>query len=309
MLKKLFSIFLSGVFLVSSLGTAAAEVPNTANGKLGAVETVTYGQEQTGAIVERIKKLEKDYECSNTSGGMMNRINNLYDTTFDNSSSPSLITQLNALEWTISHKVSADPIQKRISDMELQINGKNSDASIKKRIEGLATFAFGSTTIPLSQVNVPANTLVKISLVTPINAKELKKGDIVKFKAAEDVIENDMLLITAGALGEGEVTEVSQAQNFGRDAKINIDFKDMEAVDGTKIDMTLGEEAKETMEQMGMAAGASLAGMIILGPIGIIGGAFVKGKNINLPEGTEMYLQTEKDCSIYAIPTTSTEQF
>ena len=61
MLKKLFSIFLSGVFLVSSLGTAAAEVPNTANGKLGAVETVTYGQEQTGAIVERIKKLEKDY--------------------------------------------------------------------------------------------------------------------------------------------------------------------------------------------------------------------------------------------------------
>lgn len=309
MLKKLFSIFLSGVFLVSSLGTAAAEVPNTANGKLGAVETVTYGQEQTGAIVERIKKLEKDYECSNTSGGMMNRINNLYDTTFDNSSSPSLITQLNALEWTISHKVSADPIQKRISDMELQINGKNSDASIKKRIEGLATFAFGSTTIPLSQVNVPANTLVKISLVTPINAKELKKGDIVKFKAAEDVIENDMLLITAGALGEGVVTDVSQAQNFGRDAKINIDFKDMEAVDGTKIDMTLGEEAKETMEQMGMAAGASLAGMIILGPIGIIGGAFVKGKNINLPEGTEMYLQTEKDCSIYAIPTTSAEQF
>ena len=309
MLKKLFSIFLSGVFLVSSLGTAAAEVPNTANGKLGAVETVTYGQEQTGAIVERIKKLEKDYECSNTSGGMMNRINNLYDTTFDNSSSPSLITQLNALEWTISHKVSADPIQKRISDMELQINGKNSDASIKKRIEGLATFAFGSTTIPLSQVNVPANTLVKISLVTPINAKELKKGDIVKFKAAEDVIENDMLLITAGALGEGVVTDVYQAQNFGRDAKINIDFKDMEAVDGTKIDMTLGEEAKETMEQMGMAAGASLAGMIILGPIGIIGGAFVKGKNINLPEGTEMYLQTEKDCSIYAIPTTSTEQF
>ncbi|WP_027396821.1 hypothetical protein [Anaerovibrio lipolyticus] len=309
MLKKLFSIFLSGVFLVSSLGTAAAEVPNTANGKLGAVETITYGQEQTGAIVERIKKLEKDYECSNTSGGMMNRINNLYDTTFDNSSSPSLITQLNALEWTISHKVSADPIQKRISDMELQINGKNSDASIKKRIEGLATFAFGSTTIPLSQVNVPANTLVKISLVTPINAKELKKGDIIKFKAAEDVIENDMLLITAGALGEGVVTDVSQAQNFGRDAKINIDFKDMEAVDGTKIDMTLGEEAKENMEQMGMAAGASLAGMIILGPIGIIGGAFVKGKNINLPEGTEMYLQTEKDCSIYAIPTTSAEQF
>ncbi|WP_037324914.1 hypothetical protein [Anaerovibrio sp. RM50] len=309
MFRKLFSIFLSGVFLVSSLGTAAAEVPNTANGKLGAVETVTYGQEQSGAIVERIEKVEKDYECTDNGSGMMNRINALYDATFDNSNGPSLITQLNALEWTISHKVSADPIQKRITAMELEINGKNSEGSIKKRIEGLSTFAFGSTTIPLTQVNVPANTLVKVSLVTPINAKELKKGDVIKFQAAEDVIENDMLLITAGALGEGVVTEVSQAQNFGRDAKINIDFKDIEAVDGTKIDMTLGEEAKENMERMGMAAGASLASMIILGPIGIIGGAFVKGKNINLPEGTEMYLQTEKDSTVYGIPTTSAEQF
>ncbi|ORU01028.1 hypothetical protein D081_0476 [Anaerovibrio sp. JC8] len=309
MFRKLFSILVSGVFLVSSLGTAAAEVPNTANGKLAAVEVVTYGQEQTGAIVERIKKVEKDYECTNTSGGMMNRINALYDAAFDNSSGPSLVTQLNALEWTIAHKVSADPIQKRISDMELQINGKNSDASIKKRIEDLATFAFGSTTIPLTQVNVPANTLVKIALVTPVNAKELKKGDVIKFRAAEDVIENDMLLITEGALGEGEITEVSQAKNFGRDAKIQIDFKDIEAVDGTKIDMTLGEEAKENMERLGMAAGASLASMIILGPIGIIGGAFVKGKNIDLPEGTEMYLQTAKDSTVYAIPTTSAEQF
>jgi len=309
MLKKLFSIFLSTVFLVSSLGTAAAAVPNTANGKLGAVEIATYGQEQTGAIVQRIEKLEKDFGGTTKKGAMMDRINSLYDEAFDNSTSPSLITQLNALEWTISHKVSMDSIQKRVNDMELLINGKNSDDSIKKRIEGLSTFAFGSTTIPLTQVNVPANTLVKISLVTPINAKELKKGDIIKFKAAEDVIENDMLLITAGALGEGEVTDVSQAQNFGRDAKINIDFKEMEAVDGTRVDMTLGEEAKASMEQMGMAAGASLAGMLILGPIGIIGGAFVKGKNVNLPEGTDLYLQTEKACTVYAIPTTSTEQF
>jgi hypothetical protein len=309
MLKKLFSIFLSTVFLVSSLGTAAAEVPNTANGKLGAVEVATYGQEQTGAIVQRIEKLEKDFDGTKKKGGMMDRINSLYDEAFDNSTSPSMFTQLNALEWTISHKVSMDPIQKRVNDMELLINGKNDEGSIKKRIEGLSSFAFGSTTIPLTQVNVPANTLVKVALVTPINAKDLKKGDIIKFQAAEDVIENDMLLITAGALGEGEITEVSQAKNFGRDAKIKIDFKDIEAVDGTKIDMTLGEEAKASMEQMGMAAGASLAGMVVLGPIGIIGGAFVKGKNINLPEGTELYLQTEKASTVYAIPTTSTEQF
>ena len=304
MIRKLFTIFLSAVFLFSSLGTAFAEVPNTANGKLDAVEKAVYGEAQTGAIVERIERLEKDYEGKTAKGGMMDRINTLYDTTFDNTRTPSVLTQLNALEWTISHNVSMDSVQVRVGRMENVINGKNSSGSIKSRIESLSTFAFGSATIPLTQVAVPANTLVKISLVTPINAKNLKAGDVIKYQAAEDVIENDMLLITKGAPGEGVIKKVSQAKNFGRDAEIEIDFKDIEAVDGNAIGMTLGEEAKKSMEQMGMAAGASLAGMFVLGPIGIIGGAFVKGKNINLPEGTELYIQTSSDNTIYAIPTT-----
>ena len=304
MLRKLFSIFLSAVFLFSSLGTAMAEVPNTANGKLEAVEKVVYGDVQTGAIVERIERLEKDYEGTTARGGMMERINTLYDTTFDNSQSPSLLTQLNALEWTISHNVSMDSVQKRVNDMENVINGKNSSGSFKTRIEKLATFAFGTSTIPLTQVTVPANTLVKISLVTPINAKNLKAGDVIKYQAAEDVIENDMLIITKGAPGEGVIKKVTQAKNFGRDAEIEMDFKDIEAVDGNPLAMILGEEAKKNMEQMGMAAGASLAGMLVLGPIGIIGGAFVKGKNINLPEGTELYIQTSSDNTVYALPTT-----
>ena len=54
-----------------------------------------------------------------------------------------------------------------------------------------------------------------------------------------------------------------------------------------------------------MAAGASLAGMLILGPIGIIGGAFVHGKNVDLPEGTELYIQTAEETTVYGIPTVS----
>ena len=58
------------------------------------------------------------------------------------------------------------------------------------------------------------------------------------------------------------------------------------------------------MKSYAMAAGASVAGMLLLGPIGIIGGAFVKGKNIELPEGTELFIQTQDDTVLYAVPTT-----
>lgn len=303
MLKKIFTMLLCGIFMFSTMGTALAEVPNTADDKLSAIETAVYGGPQTGALVDRINRLERDYEGKHPNGGMMDRINYLYDFTFDNSAAPSLITQMNALEWTISHQISNECMQKRVSDMENAINGKVSEGSFKTRIESLSSFAFGSVTIPLTQVTVPANTLVKVALVTPINAKNLKKGDVIKLQVAEDVIENNMLIFTKGGPGEAVVNKVSQAKNFGRNAEIGLDFKSLTAVDGRSIEMTLGEESKQSMEQMGMAAGASVAGMVVLGPIGIIGGAFVKGKNINLPEGTELFIQTKSDSTVYAIPT------
>ena len=99
------------------------------------------------------------------------------------------------------------------------------------------------------------------------------------------------------------VTKVKQARNFGRDAEVVIDFQALRAIDGTDVEMLLGQESKEKMESMAMAAGASLAGMALLGPIGIIGGVFIKGKNVNLPAGTELYIQTKNETSLYGLST------
>ncbi len=305
MLKKLFRIMLCAVFLVTMTGTAFAEVANTADDKIAAIEVTLYGAAQTGPLAERLNKLEKDFEGTHTGGSLMDRINALYDATYDNSAGPSLITQMNALEWAISHKVSMECMQQRVNNMEMSVNGKTATGTFKSRVDALSQFAFGSKEIPLAQTAVPANTLAKVALVDRLNAKNLKKGDVIRLQAAEDVVENGMLLFTKGAAGEGVITKVSQAKNFGRNAEVEIDFKYLTAVDGRQLSMVLGEESQKSMEQMGMAAGASLAGILVLGPIGIIGGAFVQGKNIDLPEGTEIYIQTMKDEVIYAIPTTA----
>ena len=305
MLQKIFRIILCGVFMFTMSGTAFADVPNTAEDKLAAVENTLYGAVQTGPLLDRISKVEKDYEGGRAGGSFMDRINALYDATYDNSGGPSLVTQMNALEWAVSHKVSMECMQDRVNAMEMSLRGKTSEGTFKHRVEGLSQDAFGSKTIPLVQTSIPANTLAKVALADRLNAKNLKAGDVIRLQAAEDVVEDGMLLFTRGAAGEGIVTKVSQAKNFGRNAEIEIDFKYLTAVDGRQLDMVLGEESKKSMEQLGMAAGASVAGMLVLGPIGIIGGAFVQGKNIDLPEGTELYIQTLNDEVIYAIPTTA----
>jgi hypothetical protein len=38
--------------------------------------------------------------------------------------------------------------------------------------------------------------------------------------------------------------------------------------------------------------------MILLGPIGLVGAAFVHGKNITIPAGTTLFIQTQADVEL-----------
>ena len=286
------------------MGIAVAATPQTVQDKLAAVEKDAYGTEQTGAILDRINKLEKDFDGKHRTGSMMVRVDALYDEVYTNSTKPSILAELNAIEWNINHEVSMNSVEERVADMEMSINGKTSEGTYKQRIKALSEASFGSATLPLAQTIVPANTLIKVALVDPVNTKNIKVGDTVRFKVASDVIVNGKLVFAKGEPGEGEVTKVTHARNFGRNAKLEIDFRQTKAIDGTDVDTFVGDEAKAEMKSLAMAAGASLAGIVLLGPIGIIGGAFVNGKDIDLPEGTELYIQTKADTTLYGVATT-----
>jgi hypothetical protein len=66
-------------------------------------------------------------------------------------------------------------------------------------------------------------------------------------------------------------------------------------VDGSKIPVFVGELAKQQAKSYAGAAGAAIGGMIILGPVGVIGGAFVKGSSITIPEGSVTFVQVSED--------------
>lgn len=302
-LKKLMSTALCAALLVTQAGMASA-AEETVQGKLAAVEAETWGGEQTGAFLDRINRLEKDYLGKHNKGSMLERVNIVYDDLYDNATGPGLLTQLNAVEWGLTHEVSPKPVDKRVTEMEMAVAGKTSPGTYKKRIQELGTAAFGGYSVPLEQVTVPKNTVIKVALAQEVNTKKIKAGDTIRYRVAEDVVQDGMLIFAKGQPGEGTVKKVEQARNFGRDARIDVDFHTTKAMDGTEVKTFVGEESKQQMKSYAMAAGASVAGMLLLGPIGIIGGAFVKGKNIDLPEGTEFFIQTQEATVLYAVPTT-----
>ena len=65
------------------------------------------------------------------------------------------------------------------------------------------------------------------------------------------------------------------------------------------IHTVLGDKAKAENKSLATAAGASVAGMLILGPLGVVGGAFVHGKDVNIPVGSEVYIQVKEQTNLY----------
>ena len=323
-LKKVISTGLCVSLLITSSPLAFAETLNSTNttqpsvtytipdastlqSKLQVVEQSVYGRGQTGALLSRISRLENDFygKTSGTNTAISDRINTLYSTMFDNSIRPSAITQMNGIEWFLSGHVSINSITDRITALETTLYGKAASGTLQKRMNDLALLAYGNSDAktPLVSTSIPADTLIKIKLVTPLNSETTKAGDIVKFQATEDIIYNGKLIVAAGSPGEGVVTKVKGAQNFGRNGEIDVDFQQIQSFDGTTLKTFLGDKAKMEIKNLAYAAGASVAGIALLGPIGIVGGIFVQGKDVDLPAGTEAYIQTKEETTIYAIQT------
>lgn len=316
MFRKLLISILVVMFTLSTVALAASNTPqentvvdNTASAKemtvldkTAAVEKIIYGTEQTGSLVERTNKLEKDIYGSQTKDALISRMDRLYTYVKETSAaSPSFISKLNAVEWTLTRAVTAQPAKTRIENMEHVLLGNTAAGSFDDRLTRLVKLAYVNGQIDVASTALGRDTLVKISMVSPLGSRTSRPGDSVAFQAADDVYVGGLLVIAKGAQGTGKVTKVEPSKNFGRDAQLQISFDSMDTIDGNTIDMILGDKAKEETKSLAKAAGASVAGMAILGPIGIVGGAFVHGQEITIPAGTEMYIQTKADTDVFGI--------
>lgn len=296
-LIKFFCALLAAMIFPASSISFAEE---SANEKLIQIERDTYGAEQTGAILSRISKLEKDYTGKNMQGNMNARIDAIYNLLYEDTGEASIIAKVNALEWNVSHEVKSGGIDNRIFLLEDAILGKTETGTFFSRIRQLSKESFGTENIPMMEEQIPENILIKVSLTEDVGSKTLHVGDTVNFQVAEDVIIDNKLIFAKGLRGEGTVTNVRKAQGWlAKKGKIEIDFNKVRCLDGRTIETFVGEEAKQAMIENKMLAGANLVGMDL-------NSDWVKamrvGRNIEINEGTEFYIQTKNLSAVYILP-------
>ncbi len=291
-------ILAAGISLLLSLPASAAE-PATLNGRMERVEEVIYGQVQSGALTDRINSADNViYGTGNSTGvGLDDKIGNLYEDVVNsgNDAAPSISTRTNALEYYLTDEIKKDALTNRIGDMEKTVFGGVKSGAIDKRSAELEKAVYGDQHMEMKDVVLPGKTVFKIALNEGVSSKTNLVGDPVSFTVKEDVKVGDVLVLPRGSQGSGVVTKVSRPQSFGRSGKLDISFDQVFSLDDQPIPTVLGPEAKEKLKMEAAAVGASAIGALALGPIGLVGGFFVKGKDVELPAGSELYIETQSD--------------
>jgi len=282
-------------------GFAAGLAPQTAPDKMVAMEKFLYGTEQAGALIARVDSIEIDVYGVRTSDPVLVRVDNIYTYLLGSQGGGSLsfASKLNAAEWQFTQEMSDAPAKTRLERVENMLYGKiEATSNLATRLESLMQVAFPEARLTTENVTLPKDTLVKVEFTEELKSKENRVGDAVHFKTADNVYVDNVLVLPKGAVGTGTIKKIVPAKSFGRDARIDIAFTSVTAIDGSEVKVFVGDLAKQEAKTAAGAAGATIGGMIIFGPIGAIGGAFVTGKSVTIPVGATTFVQVTADTPV-----------
>lgn len=297
MMKKKIAVMATVLAVCGSL-LAAADY--TIMEKADKVETTVYGSVQSGAMNDRVDNLDVLINGKKTvTGTVENRTDSLYNDVYgSNGSDLSMLAAVNMMQWRYFGVVSHEPIVERVSALEQSLNGKVSTGSLAGRVSTLRSNLLGHEKYVSMDVTIPAGTIVKLKNVDELNSKTNKKGDTVRLNVIEDVMVGEVVAIPRGSECEATITGLRKAGRFGRDGKITLTYDNVWAANSTPVPLTVGEKTKEEYKRTAGAVGASAAGAIILGPVGLVGGLFVNGNDAKIPAGSTLLAETKTDTEV-----------
>lgn len=78
--------------------------------------------------------------------------------------------------------------------------------------------------VSFAQDTLKESTIINVKLMNKLNSRKLYAGEILDMQLAENITKGNKILVFAGAKVSATVTDAQRAREFGRAAKLNIDF-------------------------------------------------------------------------------------
>lgn len=303
-MKRIFRFFFLCVVLLLSL-TAGVYGDYTVRNPfhwLNQLETKVLGNPSNGNLLDRLTQFELSLTGRTMDASLVDRLFHLETLLYTNRPHDiCLLYKLQALEWVLYHETLSGPIMERLERIETLLYNQIFSGPVTKRADRLINQIFPDGAIQANWVSVPAGLPVKVKIIDELSSVNSKPGDQFKYLISETVVVDDYILFPKGSSGVGILKEVKKPGNLGRDARLLLDFDMIRAIDGTPIKINIGSKFSNLNRSYQLAVGASAAGMLALGPEGILFGLAVKGKERTIPAGTEFYLQISESVRIYSL--------
>ena len=292
-----------------------ATVTGSSHQMMSQIERIVYGYVMQGGLIERLAKVEEDLFGRSLPGTMAERhaaILNFLDTGTDEQ--PSMIFKLAIAEWIVNKKIRAsEPAARRLEDLEVNLTGASRGGNpIVMRVESLLATLVTDPVIA-EPVNLPGDTVLKFRFMDELSPAVSKVGDFVRLELANDLVVNQHLVAPAGSLLLTEVRDVKRPRMFGVPGEVRLTFEKLKPLGTQRPSIYAGAASEAAIKEARRvgdrgeggivgAGAASLAGAVLLGPVGLVSGVFIRGNSIKIPVGSVTFLQTSGDCVVSSYP-------
>jgi hypothetical protein len=133
---------------------------------------------------------------------------------------------------------------------------------------------------------LPGGTPMSVHLTSQLSSSSAHEGDTFGFSVINDVRSAGWLVISAGAQGVGEVTNVENAGGNGHSGKVGLKFDYVYAVDGAKVRVSQTNNTTEGEQKKGAASTATIATYALIGPLGLFAHNWIKGHEASISTKT-----------------------
>jgi len=298
------------VFLLLSLAFAGAswgQDIDTPEQMQDQIDLMIHGERGAGGIIQRLAKMETDLFGRELPGSISERQMGLLNFVKNGTlGQPSMIFKTGLAEWAIAHEVRPDlSMARRIAEIERQLEGEVGEGRpLAMRLERLLSLLFPGQ-LAWQDVNIPANLVFKTTFVDRVSPKSAVAGDVVRLKLEEDLAVEGYLVAPRGSRVIAKVESVKPPRSFGRPSEIKFAFERLEPLGPEAVPVFLGDAstlATKSDATVATAVGTSAIGAILLGPLGLAGGLFVRGDALDVAPGTPIFLETSSVTAVKAYP-------
>lgn len=136
-------------------------------------------------------------------------------------------------------------------------------------------------------------TPVRLRLSQTMSSADAKVGQEIPFEVVEEVKVDDVVVLPKGATAIGTVTECNAKRSMGRAGKLNMSISYARLADQEKVALRATQDNKGG-GHVGAMTGAIVATSIVFFPAAPLF-LFVHGKDITIPQGTEITAFVEGD--------------